>query len=167
MSTSHDLTAQRPVRLGTILVHRGLLREADVDRVLETQRRTGQPFGLLCEQLFGLAPETIESAWAQQYASLVESVDPEASPPHPDALAMVSRRQAWQFQVLPLTWDGAELEVATTPRNLCRALRFASKVMHTPVHFVMTSDERLGRALATHYPLPGMNALPRGHLPRG
>ena len=160
MSTPRDLTANRPIRLGTILVRRGLLDEPDVERVLEAQHTSGQPFGLLCEKLFGLDPQLIESAWAQQYASLVETVDPEVTPPTADALREVSRRQAWQFRVLPLAWEGRELRVATTPRNLCRALRFASKVIHTPVHFVMTSELGLERALTRYYAIPGITAVP-------
>ena len=75
MTSQSATIPPRTIRLGTILVHRGILEEQQVQRVLEVQERTGDPFGLLCEKLFGVAPSIIESAWAQQYASLVDSTD--------------------------------------------------------------------------------------------
>ncbi|MCH2133367.1 MAG: hypothetical protein MK116_06415 [Phycisphaerales bacterium] len=150
----------RTIRLGTILVHRGILTEDQVQRVLVAQQRSGEPFGLLCERLFGVAPSTIESAWAQQYAGLVETVDFTTVDPDPAALDLVTRRQAWQFRVMPVSWDGEELTLATTPNDLCRALRFATNVIDRSVFFVMTSSTALDEALQQYYPLPGMDAVP-------
>ncbi|MEE2907982.1 MAG: hypothetical protein VX527_09150 [Planctomycetota bacterium] len=146
----------RTIRLGTILVHRGILQEQQVQRVLAAQQRTGEPFGLLCERLFGVAPSVIESAWAHQYATLVDTTDFTDVSPTPEALGMITRRQAWQFRVMPVSWDGYELTVATTRNDLCRALRFATKVIDRAVFFVMASRESLDEALQRYYPMPGI-----------
>ena len=74
------------------------------------------------------------------------------------ALQLVTRRQAWQFRVLPIRFDGTELVIATSQQHLPRALRFANNVLGVPLYFVMTSPEALGEALVKHYPLAGMNA---------
>ena len=157
--TSQPVTIPtRTIRLGTILVHRGIMDEQQVQRVLAAQEQTGKPFGLLCEQLFGVAPSMIESAWAQQYASLVDTTDLTEVTPTPEALGMITRRQAWQFRVMPISWDGYELTLATTANDLCRALRFATNVIDRAVYFVMTDARSLDEALVKHYPLPGVNA---------
>lgn len=158
MTAQPSTIPTRTIRLGTILVHRGLMDEQQVQRVLAIQEQSGKPFGLLCEELFGIAPSTIESAWAQQYASLVDSTDLTEVAPTPEALGMITRRQAWQFRVMPVTWDGYELTLATTPNDLCRALRFATNVIDRAVYFVMTDAGSLDDALVRHYPLPGVNS---------
>ncbi len=99
----------------------------------------------------------IESAWAQQYASLVDSTDLTEVSPTPEALGMITRRQAWQFRVMPVSWDGYELTLATTSNDLCRALRFATNVIDRAVYFVMTDSKSLDESLVKHYPLPGVN----------
>ena len=64
------------IRLGQLLVERGMLTEEQVGRVLAQQQETGEPFGVLAERLFGVEPEAIEEAWARQYAGLTRTVDP-------------------------------------------------------------------------------------------
>jgi hypothetical protein len=142
-------------RLGQVLVEQGVLTGEQVESILARQKETGEPFGLLCEQIFSIAPETIENAWALQYARLTRTIDPAAETFDVQALSMVTRRQAWQFRVLPVRFDGQELMIATTQRHLRRALRFAVNVIGVPVFFVMADSGRLGSALCRHYALPG------------
>lgn len=144
------------LRLGQVLMDAGMLNAEQVAQVLERQRRDQKPFGLLCERMFGLAPEVIEEAWAQQYATVTRTIDPELEVFEPQALELISRRQAWQFRVLPIRFDDTELMLATTPMHLRRALRFASELIQVPLYIVMADAERLGQALCKHYPLPGM-----------
>jgi hypothetical protein len=143
------------VRIGNILVDRGVLTNDQVKAVLNVQNRTGQPFGLICEELYGVDPSQIEAAWATQYAQLTRTVDPRLMSPDADALAAVTRRQAWQFNTIPISWDGPELMLATTPEALPRALRFATNVLGVPAYFVMCDPEALQSSLQTSYPLPG------------
>ncbi len=144
------------VRLGQLLVEAGVLTDRQVEDVLQTQQRTGQPFGVLAERQFNVDPEAIEDAWAQQYAGLTRTIDPECEIFDEQAMSLVTRRQAWQFKVLPIRFDGCELLIATTQRHLRRALRFATNVIGVPVFFVMADSNALGAALCRHYPLPGL-----------
>ncbi len=143
------------LRLGTILVEQGILAEDQVKSVLNVQHRTGQPFGLICEQMYDISPSAIETAWAHQYAQRTTSVDPRLLMPQPDAIDAISRRQAWQFSVLPVQWDGRELMMATTQKHLCRALRFATNVLGTSAYFVICEPTELQEAMQMHYPMPG------------
>jgi hypothetical protein len=146
------------LRVGELLVEQGVLNLAQVQQVLDEQQVTGEPFGLICERLLGVDPKSVESAWALQYARLTRQVDPACEAYDPHAQQLVTRRQAWQFRVLPIRFDGLELMLATTASHLPRALRFATNVVGVPVYLVMTDARGLGQALCRHYPLAGMNA---------
>lgn len=144
------------LRLGNILVEQGVLTESQVQDVLREQQRTGEPFGLICERLCDVSPQDVEQAWATQYSAQTRTVDPLSEPVDRRALELITRRQAWQFRVLPLRFDGRELMMVTTRQHLCRALRFATAVMCVPVYLVLAPPTALGEALCRHYPLPGM-----------
>lgn len=143
------------VRLGEVLVRHGVLTSDQVDDILLAQQRSKRPFGLLAEQMFGIEESVIERAWAEQYASITGTLDLDENEPEREALELVSRRQAWQFSVVPITFDGHELVLATTRDNLPRALRFATRVLERPCFFVLAEAESLGRALHEHYPMAG------------
>jgi hypothetical protein len=144
------------VRLGQLLVESGVLAGKQVDHIVTVQEKTGEPFGLLAERLFGVDPQRIEEAWAKQYAGLTRTVDPDVEVYENEAVELVTRRQAWQFRILPLRFEGRELLIATTQNHLRRALRFATNVIGIPVFFVMAESQALGQALCKRYPLPGM-----------
>jgi hypothetical protein len=143
-------------RLGQVLVERGVLDQAQVEAVLERQRVTGEPFGLICERQFHVHPEEVERAWADQYSRIAPLVDLMTEPAEPRALDLVTRRQAWQFRVLPLRFEGRELVIATTAMHLRRAMRFALVIIGMPVNLVLTTPAGLGEALSKYYPFPGL-----------
>lgn len=143
-------------RLGQLLVDAGVLTDAQVEEILLRQNETGEPFGLLGEKMFGVSPVAIEEAWAAQYARWTRHIDPTVEVFEPRALELITRRQAWQFRVLPIRFDGAELMLATTQRHIRRGLRFANNVLGVPSFFVMARPIELGTALCKHYTLPGM-----------
>lgn len=145
------------LRLGQVLCEQGVLTERQVQCILQRQKETSQPFGLLCEQMFSVSPEAIERAWAMQYASLTRMIDPAREAMDVSTLELITRRQAWQFRVLPIRFDGRELMLATTRTQLRRALRFANNVLGLPVYLVLADPHALGEALCRHYPMPGMN----------
>ncbi len=144
------------VRLGQLLIESGVLTEPQVRHIVTEQERTGEPFGLLAERLYRVDPEKIEDAWAKQYAGLTRTVDPEVEVYDEHSANLVTRRQAWQFRILPIRFEGRELLIATTQQHLRRALRFATNVIGIPVFFVMADPMALGRGLCKRYPLPGM-----------
>ena len=134
-----------------------MLTEQQVREIVEHQRQKARPFGLLAERLFKVHPARIEEAWARQYARFTGEVDPSAECFDERAGELVSRRQAWQFRSLPVRFDDhGDLMVATTQAYLRRALGFATNVLGVPAYLVLATPDRLGQALCTHYPLPGM-----------
>ncbi|MFG0328676.1 MAG: hypothetical protein ACF8PN_02150 [Phycisphaerales bacterium] len=148
------------VRLGELLVRFGALTEQEVQRVLDEQQDTGRPFGEIAERRFGLSSSQIEAAWAEQFAQITQRIDPQSEEICPQALQLVNRRQAWQFQLLPIRRDGREFMVATTVENLPRAARFFAWRLGEPVYFVLCDDDALEAALRRHYPIEGMTLRP-------
>jgi len=152
------------LRIGELLRQQGVLTQSQLNDVLQEQQRTHRPFGVICEQRFNVEPAAVERAWSAQYARLTRRIDPEQETFDPQVRTMISRRQAWQFCVLPVRYDGTELMIATAEHQLLRALRFACNVLHVPAYMVLAEADALGRALAVHYPLAGMNEQTFGSL---
>jgi hypothetical protein len=145
------------IRLGDLLVQRGVLTREQRDAILAEQIQTSRPFGVLAEQIYGVHREDIEDAWAEQYAMINPTVDPRHEEINPAVLQLIGRRQAWQFRMLPLRFDGPELVVCTTQDHLVKALRFVGYQVKQPVYFVLSNAQALGEALMTNYPMDGMN----------
>lgn len=151
------------VQLGQVLVESGVLTASQVEAILGAQQQTRRPFGALAEEMFNVAPEVVEDAWASQYAEIAEHVDPSREKIDRAVLGLIDRRQAWQFRMLPLRHDGSEIRVVTTQAHLLRAMRFALRHFGQVCYFVLTAPEQLSQSLTEHYPLPGaeVNAVMR------
>jgi len=145
-------------RLGEILVLEGVLSPDQIQQLLDHQATRARPIGLLAEELFGVEPGVIERAWAQQYTQLSPGIDLTTQSFEPAALKAIQRRQAWQFGILPIRFDGPELIVATTSANLVRALRFLCRSVSVPCQLVIAEADALCAAIAEYFPLPGLDA---------
>lgn len=143
------------VRLGDVLVKMGALSPEQRDEVLAAQATSGRPFGVLAEELFRVSPRDVERAWAAQYAEQSGRIALEAQRADAAVLALVERRQAWQFQVLPLRFEGRELVVATSERALPRAMRFTGWALGEACSFVIAEEDDLHERLARAYPTRG------------
>ncbi len=146
------------LRIGDVLVEQGILSHNDRDAVLDVQRKVKRPFGVLAEEMFSITRHSVELAWAEQYASLADHVDPRQETIDPAARGMISRRQAWQFGLLPLRFEGDQLVLATTKENLPRALRFTGWRLACPCYLVVADPEPLADAMMAHYPMAGMSS---------
>ncbi|MBY0308328.1 MAG: hypothetical protein K2Q09_06275 [Phycisphaerales bacterium] len=144
------------LRIGDVLVGMGALTREQVESVLAEQRRTGRPFGVIAERLFTLDSRVLDRAWAEQYAAGSPTVDPLKERCDLEVVQTVTRRQAWQFRLLPLRRDTlGDVMICTSKENLPRALRFAYGHFGPSCSFVVCDDERLLDALEKHHPMPG------------
>lgn len=147
------------IRLGDLLVEHRCLTPLQRDQILLAQRTTPRPFGVLAEELFGVAPSAVEHAWAEQYATIAPRFDPRLHAIEPEILGLLERRQAWQFRVIPVRREGDEHVFVTSADNLARALRFTGWRVPGPCTFCICDPETLTIALGMHYPMEGMDAL--------
>ena len=145
------------LRLGDVLVEKGILTPEQRDQIVVTQQVRPRPFGELAEEMFGISPWAVEGAWAEQYGRIAPQVDPVNEQVDPEALDQIDRRQAWQFALLPLHFNGPELVICTTTRHLVRALRFVGWRVQIPCFLVISQPDRLNEALEKHYPMDGMS----------
>ncbi len=144
--------------IGTLMLKRGVITAAQLEQILDRQKSTHRPFGEIAEELVGVKAKDVERAWAEQYAQTTRWVDPTLEPLDPAVHDLVSRRQAWQFRVLPIGYDGSELMVCTTQEGLVRAMNFAARQLPVTCYFVLAKLDQLAEALMRNYPMEGMSA---------
>jgi Type II secretion system (T2SS), protein E, N-terminal domain len=156
LQTSFHGTHESPhtLRLGQILTEQGVLRQDQVDHIVSVQRRVGRPFGDLAERLFGIDPKVIEDAWVRQYTQIMGPIDPATLAVDQECIALINRRQAWQFFIAPVHRSGEELLLITTAKNLVRASNFAAHVFPEATFFRISGEESMQRFLMKHYPVP-------------
>ena len=143
------------IPIGQLLVEQGVLTQGQVDHILRIQRVSHRPFGDLAERLFGIKPKAVEDAWVEQYTRTVGTIDLEDQQIEEECLRLLNRRQAWQFNTLPLNRDPDDsINMATTRENLVRAVNFSSRTLDEPICFLLAERTQLREFLLKHYPVP-------------
>ena len=142
------------IPIGQLLVEQGTLTQGQVDHIIKVQRVSHRPFGDLAERLFGINPKAIEDAWVEQYTRTVGTIDLEDQQVEQACLRLLNRRQAWQFNSLPLNRDNDNLNMATTRENLVRAVNFSTRTIDEPICFLLAERQQLREFLLKHYPVP-------------
>jgi hypothetical protein len=142
------------IRIGQLLVEQGVLSDVQVEHLLKVQKESGRPFGDLAERIYGISPKAVEDAWVEQYIRTAGVVDLTDVKVETDCLRLLNRRQAWQFRVLPTNREQGEVNIATTPQNLVRAVNFATRSLDEPVYFMLAEHQQLREFLMKHYPVP-------------
>jgi hypothetical protein len=145
----------QPIRIGQILVEQGVLNDQQVLEIIEAQRRRGVPFGVLAEEMFDVTVESIEKAWIEQYHRFTGLMDLNAQHIDAEALSLINRRQAWQFEILPMRFEpDGELLVAASRSRLARAVTFAAHRLQPVAFFRVVESQQLREFLRKHYPMP-------------
>lgn len=142
------------IQIGQLLVEQGVLTDKQVEEILQVQRVSHRPFGDLAERLFGISPEAVEDAWIEQYIRVAGVVDLNDLEIDARCLRMLSRRQAWQFHLLPICRQDGNLNMATDRESLVRAVNFSARRLDEPVCFLIAQRRQLREFLMRHYPVP-------------
>jgi len=142
------------IPIGQLLVEQGALTQRQVDHILKVQKESHRPFGDLAERLFGINPRAVEDAWVEQYVRTVGIVDLDDQEIDAQCLRLLNRRQAWQFHALPLHREDENLNIATSPESLVRAVNFSTKKIDEPISFLLAERRQLREFLMRHYPVP-------------
>ncbi len=146
--------SQHDIRIGQILVEQGVLTEQQVFEIVEAQRQRGVPFGVLAEKMFDVTVESIEEAWIEQYCRLTGEFDLTERDVDRNTLHLINRRQAWQFEILPLRVESdGELLMAASRHRLARAVTFAANRIEHNVYFRIANRDQLQNFLREHYPM--------------
>ena len=145
----------KPIQIGQVLVQQGVLSDQQVFEIVQEQKRLRLPFGVLAERMFEVSVESIENAWIEQYHQYTGTLDLRPQEIDERALRLINRRQAWQFQMLPIGWQrGGELLIAAARHRLARAVTFAASAIEHVVYFRVAESTQLKSFLKEHYPMP-------------
>ncbi len=108
--------SENTIQIGQILIQQGVLSEQQVFEISQAQKKNPNvPFGVLAERLFDVTSQTIEQAWIEQYHHFTGTTDLRDQEIDERVLSVINRRQAWQFEVLPLRYEPTgELLVAAS-----------------------------------------------------
>lgn len=144
------------IQIGQILVEQGVLNDQQVFEIIEQQRKTKTPFGVLAERMFDVTVGSIEKAWIEQYHRFTGgNIDLSRQKVDTEALEIINRRQAWQFEILPLRYEpGGELLIAATRKRLARAVTFVTARLGPVAFFRIAESHQLRGFLRKHYPMP-------------
>jgi hypothetical protein len=146
------------IKIGQILVEQGVLSEQQVLEILEAQRQHRMPFGVLAERMFDVTLHSIENAWVEQYHRFTGTIDLTNEVFDAEALKILNRRQAWQFELLPVrTEPEGELLMAASANRLARAVTFAANRIDRAVYFRIAEQQQLREFLQQHYPMPELS----------
>lgn len=149
----------RDVRIGEILIEKGVLSEQQVFEIVQAQRARGEPFGVLAERLFDVTVESIENAWVEQYCRQHDEIELDEQRIDTEVLHLINRRQAWQFEILPLRYETTgELLIAASRTRLARAVTFVANRLRPNTYFRIARSEQLREFLRKHYPMPEVSA---------
>ena len=144
-----------PIRIGQILIEQGVLSEQQVFEIVQAQRSQKVPFGVLAERMFDVTVESIERAWVEQYYRFTGPIDLNQQKIDAEALRLINRRQAWQFEILPMHFEPTgELLMAASRRRLARAVTFVASRLAPVVYFRIAESNQLQQFLSRHYPMP-------------
>lgn len=146
------------IRLGELLVEQGALTLDQRDEVLRLQQGAHRPFGVIAEERFGVSPSDIEEAWATQYAMIAMRIDPLSVQVEKLTLDIITKRQAWQFGLIPIREHQGEIEFVTSMECMARALRFVGWRMPVLCTFGICDLHTLKLGLSLHYPFEGLDA---------
>jgi hypothetical protein len=149
------MIVSKPIRLGEILVERGVLNEQQVFEIIQAQRKQRLPFGVLAERMFDVTLDSIEQAWIEQYHRFTGTIDLTQQDVDEQALRLINRRQAWQFEIVPIGFEPTgELLMAASRKRLARAVTFAANRLEHVVYFRIAESTQLRLFLQKYFPMP-------------
>ncbi|WP_428388637.1 hypothetical protein [Mucisphaera sp.] len=157
MSFEQDssIPPRRGVRIGEILVERGVLSEHQVFEITQAQKKQHLPFGVLAERMFDVTLDSVESAWIEQYHRFSGTLDLNEVEIDTEALKLINRRQAWQFEILPIRFEpDGQLLMAASRSRLARAVTFAARRIDRDVYTRIAESKQLQLFLRQYFPMP-------------
>lgn len=154
------LVDQRPVApaghtrllLGRLLVQRGAISPEELLKALHLQIRLGAPLGEILTSEGWVAPETVQSALAEQYG--IERVDLVLSPPDPDLCSCLPHAAWLKHRIIPWARRGSETLIATARPDQFDAIAAQLERQFGSVAPVLATETQIMDAIATRFTRP-------------
>src|SRR3989338_9599593 len=135
--------------LGQLLIERGLLTPADLERALAEQKRSGEFLGTILMRLGIVAKEQLLPVLAEQMGiPYVRLSDVQVEP---EALARVPPKFASHYRLMPLTLTDNTLQVAIADPFDVQTLDELRLLLDCEVKPVFATPKEIEEAIARHY----------------
>jgi hypothetical protein len=141
------------LRIGEILVQRGLISREQLDRGLTTQRRWGVRVGVCLVRLGFIDEQTLAVSLHEQLGIPLAGASALDAVPAP-VIARVPPQVALKHRLIPIRVEGNEVHVCLAdPQNLLR-LDDIAFILGSPIRPYLATELQIDRALARYYPGP-------------
>jgi type IV pilus assembly protein PilB len=137
-------------RIGQILVDLGFITDDQLELLLEEQQqRPGELLGKIAEELGLINDEQLVQGLAEQMGMRVIVLAEHTSPP--EALQKVTETMAQMYRVVPISFEGNTLTLATCdPQNLSIQDELRTFLGHE-IRLVVATEREVMSALTKHY----------------
>ncbi len=136
-------------RLGELLKELGYLSEDQLQVALEIQKLRGESLGDILVELSFVSPQELAQAIAYQVGK--EFVDLSLYTPSSEALKLIDKNTARQFEILPLAVEGDFLKLAVSDPFNVNILDLISRKTGMKVEVFVSDREGILRSIEIHY----------------
>jgi type IV pilus assembly protein PilB len=133
------------VPLGTILLHRGLVTQEQIDDAIEEQARSGRALGRVLVARGHIGEIDLVRALAEQAG--LEFVDLSDKQVDPTAASTITDALARRYQALPIAWEGGSLVVAMADPSNVLAVDDIRSITGTDIRPVVSTREAIEYAI--------------------
>ena len=152
---THHMTTTTP-QIGSLLARLGELSPRQAAVALETQPDHASPCTAPDGRLSEPPAWLVDAAVAEQLGRTDHHADLGRETPAADLAHLLSRRQAWQFELVPLTGEGSRPVFVTSRRRAARTLGYVRAEFGPAAEVRIADDAPLYHHLQALYPWDAM-----------
>ena len=135
--------------LGQLLKELGYITEEQIQVALEVQQVVGGLFGEILQKLSFVSPREVAEAIAHQSGK--PYIDLSQYPPSKEALRLIDKNLAKQFQVIPFQVEGNKLYLAMTNPYDLNAIDIVRRVTGKEIEIYVADTETLLKTIEIQY----------------
>lgn len=136
----------RQLRMGELLVKAGAMTNKQVHEVLQRQKETNKPFGMIAQKMFGIPAKSVWQAYARQMAVAIEETVLILEPRNIEAMTYIPLKDSYRYHMLPLRYEPQTgvLVCATSKAKFAEALQYYhSCLRHLVIEFVFVDHREI------------------------
>ena len=137
-------------RLGDLLIRKGLLDQAKLEKALEEQTRSGLFLGEVLVKLGYVREEDVLGVLAEQFRTRFVSLEKVRI--NPVVLKMVPKGLAWEYKFMPIEMLSSVLLIAVSnPLDMWPMSMLKEKLDLVEVQIVLATKSDIRRHIEKHY----------------
>jgi type IV pilus assembly protein PilB len=138
-------------RLGDLLLEESLVTEAQIQKAIEEQQKSGEPLGRILVRMGFITEEALYYFLAIQFGT--EYVDLGGLELKPEAISLIKKEIAEELNIIPVEVTGAQVIFATSEPDDHLVMKIKERVALPvdKIKFVITSETAMRNALSAYY----------------